>query len=229
MNEARAVTTAQIANSIGLLVPQSDNKERTLAYLNGLSDKEFDDLMHKYLSGEAFPFIMTQIGKKEYALDNDTLIKAAETLGHNFNKHVQMVNPDGSKEVTNAKVFVIDLPIRVQAQLIAKKVAIPKNNNSIDYYTGQATGASKGSRISYPEIMYLLSMGLTRTVEECMTFRGGSEKGMNLIEQSISQIGEVSADAIKPYIGQVGATNMLHQYFYAMGLDDNLFDKQKRK
>lgn len=229
MNEARKIITEEIANDVGSILPNSDNKQRTLDYLNSLSDKEFDDLMVEWEKEQAYPFLMTDLANPDYHFDYDNLIAVSERIGHSFNKHIQLANPDGSREVTNHKVMVLALPFRIQAQLIAKKVSIPKNNNAQDYYTGQATGASKGARISYPEVMYLMAMGLTRTVEECMAFRGGSERGVQLIEQSISQIGKVSADSIKPYIGNVGATNMLHQYLFAMMLNDNLFQKQKRK
>ena len=74
--------------------------------------------------------------------------------------------------------MIVYLPIRVQQQLISKKISIPKDNNHVDFYTGQATGPnSKGARVSYPEVNMLLAMGLNKTVEEMMHFRGGSEKG----------------------------------------------------
>ena len=51
-----------------------------------------------------------------------------------------------------------------------------------------------------------------------MHFRGGSENGVRLIEQSIMQMGRASANALKPYSGNVGSTKMLHSYLTAMML-----------
>ena len=76
-----------------------------------------------------------------------------------------------SWELSNKEAMIVYLPIRVQQQLISKKISIPKDNNHVDFYTGQATGPiSKGARVSYPEVNMLLAMGLNKTVEEMMHF-----------------------------------------------------------
>ena len=55
-----------------------------------------------------------------------------------------------------------------------------------------------------------------------MHFRGGSENGNRLLEQSIVKMGQASANALKPYTGQVGANKMLHSYLTAMMLKSTL-------
>lgn len=226
MNEARKKATESAVQFIGQMLPKTNNAELTRKRLDDLSDKEFDELMIKFQNGEDYLQIFTPVGVDDARLDIDNLHDVAKKYNISFYHQIWMPAEDNSWELSNKKAMVIHLPMRVQQQLISKKISIPKNNNHVDYFTGQATGPeSKGARLSYPEVSTMLAMGLTKTVEEMMHFRGGSENGMQLIEQSIAQIGVANADTLKQYSGNVGATTMLHSYLTAMMLKSTLLNK----
>lgn len=226
MNNARKAATDLAVEFIGKLLPKTNNAELTRQRLDRLSDKEFEELMHSFKNEKDYLQLFSPIGDDNARLNMDNLHKVGHEYGIEFYHKIWMPEEDGSWELSNKEAMIVYLPIRVQQQLISKKISIPKDNNHIDFYTGQATGPnSKGARVSYPEVNMLLAMGLNKTVEEMMHFRGGSEKGMRLLEQSISQMGRASADALKPYSGEVGATLMLHSYLTAMMLKSTLLQK----
>lgn len=226
MNPKRKETIERCANLVQSMLPKSNNGEITRKWLESLTDKEFDELMVKFANGEEFLQIITPVGEDDFRLDTDTLQKVADENGVNLYHRIWIKDDEGGYELSNKKSMVIHLPIRIQQQLIAKKVSIPKDNDHIDVFTGQVTSKeSKAARLSYPEVNSLLAMGLIKTVEEMMHFRGGSENGVRLIEQSIMQMGRASANALKPYTGNVGSTMMLHSYLTAMMLRTTLLTK----
>lgn len=226
MSPARKKATDLAVKFVQEILPKSNNGELTRKRLDSLSDKEFDELMLKFKNGEDCLQIFSPIAEEDFRLDLDNLHDIGHKYGISFYHRIWIPEEDGSMELSNKRAMVIMLPIRVQQQLISKKISIPKDNNHIDHFSGQPTGSvSKGARVSYPEVNMLLAMDLNKTAEEMMHFRGGSEKGMRLIEQSISQIGKANADVLKPYSGEVGSTLMLHSYLTAMMLKTTLLNK----
>lgn len=225
-SKAREEATKLAVNLIKDLLPKSNNAELTKQRLDSLSDKEFDELMTKFANEEDFLQVIVPVMDDNNRVTYDDCHKVANKYKIDLYSRVWLTEQDGSSELSNKKSLILYLPLKVQQQLNSKKMSIPKNNDNIDHFTGQVTGKdSKGSRLSYPEVNTLLAMGLTKTVEEFMHFRGGSEKGVKLIEQSVMNNGMASADALKPYSGNVGSTMMLHSYLTAMMLRSTLLAK----
>ncbi|WP_201285368.1 hypothetical protein, partial [Klebsiella pneumoniae] len=88
--------------------------------------------------------------------------------------------------------LVIDVPLRRQVQLLQSKATIPENNKHIDDLSGQSTGPSKGSKISFPELQVLFAQGLDSTITELIQFRGGDAKAFNAMNRAIIENGGVS-------------------------------------
>lgn len=223
---ARQRATLRAIELVGDLLPLSNNKTLSKERLDRLTDEEFHQLMEAFRDGKDFLQIISPIMDDKSRLDYDNLHKVANKFGINLYQRVWLTDNDGSSELSNKNCMILYLPMKIQQQLNSKKITIPKSNNSIDHFTGQVTGKeSKGARISYPEVNALLAMGLVNTVKEYMHFRGGSENGVRLIEQSIMQTGDASAEVLKPYTGTVGSTMMLHSYLTAMMLKSTLLTK----
>ena len=228
ISEARKKATELAIAIVSDILPNTENGNLTRRRLDSLTDKEFEELMLRFQTGQDYLQIFTPIADDKYRLNIDNLHAVGKKYNIEFYQRIWMPEEDGSWELSNKKSMVIYLPLRVQQQLVEKKVSIPKNNRHSDALTRQATGKeSKGARISYPEVNAFLSMGLVKTSEEYLHFRGGSENGMRLIEQSIAQQGFAKADSLKPYTGTVGATTMLHSYLTAMMLKSTLLNKTK--
>ena len=90
-----------------------------------MNDRDFDNFMKDIGSGKKrLQYIHPNMSKHKITVKNN--IELAEKLGHSFYKRIWLTSPDGkSKYLTPHKHLVYELPIRRQAQLLVKKIAIP--------------------------------------------------------------------------------------------------------
>ena len=88
--------------------------------------------------------------------------------------------------------------------------------------SGQPTGDSKGSKISFPELQILASMGLDNCVVEMMKFRGGDLKGFNAMNGMIGKYGEASLKTLANYSSGVESTRTLKTFLTGMHLNSSL-------
>jgi hypothetical protein len=92
----------------------------------------------------------------------------------------------------------------------------------VDYLTGQPTGDSKGSKISYPEMQILASMGMESSLTELLKYRGGDNKGMAAYTGLLVNNGSVNIDTLKNYASGVVSTRTLKTFLTACHLKNNL-------
>jgi hypothetical protein len=189
-----------------------------------LSDRDFEDLMKAFLSGEKRPAIIAP-NLVEPALSVPRNLKLAKKWGHNFFERIWI---DGGNEtppyLSNERYLIIESTLRRQAQLLVKKMSVPTDNKSIDDRTGQPTGKSQASRISYPEIQVLAALKLDKCAEELLKYRGGDIKGADAMNDSISKTGAVSMASIAPLGTTVESTNTLSALLTGMHLSNTLTD-----
>ena len=122
--------------------------------------------------------------------------------------------------------MVIDLPLRRQAQLLIKKISIPEDSKTVDDYTGQPTGKSKGSKLSYPEVQVLAALNLDQSLIELMKYRGGDEKGFDAMNRSIARTGGVRMDMIESLGTITKSTETLQTMLTCMHIAANLTTKK---
>lgn len=187
-----------------------------------MSDKDFDLFMTKLEEGSIdLVMIEPNFNGSENPIEKNLAL--AKELGHNFFQRIWMTDEIGTPPyLSNIPYLVIDLPVRRQAQLLDKKVSIPEDNRSVDDLTGQPTGKSKGSRISYPETNILAAMDLNYTLIELLKFRGGDRQAFNTMNKEISNTGAVSLDAIYDPNTSVRSTKTLSALLKGMHLDNTL-------
>lgn len=101
---------------------------------------------------------------------------------------------------------------------------MPKDNKTIDATTGQATGASKGSRITLPELQLLDSMGLEQSLVELMKVRGGDLGAYRAYSASLENHGQASQEVINQFGTGVVSGQTLRSIHNAMLLDINTAD-----
>jgi hypothetical protein len=112
--------------------------------------------------------------------------------------------------------MVLDMPYRRQSQTLVKKVSVPDNNRVIDQLTYQPTGASKGSKISYPELQVMIGMGLDNSIQELIEYRAGDRGGFRAYNTMAMRYGSVNMTALAPYKTGVDATKTLKVYLTSM-------------
>lgn len=212
-----------IIDSIEEMLPGGGNKEYYESLFASMSDRDFDELMRDFESGKVRPVIYAPNFSKN-SLNVKRNLELAEKHGHNFFERIWIHsnNPDEAPYLSNNPYMVVELPIRRQAQLLTKKISVPENNRSVDQLTGQPSGVSKASKISFPELQVMRSMGLDQSLRELIKFRGGDIGGFNAMNKVISKDGSVSMDAIEPYTTGVESTSALKVFLTAMHLKNTL-------
>lgn len=218
----REAATKVLLKYIDALCPGSENTKIYEDQLAAMSDAQFEAYVAGIESGQyTLSFIMPNLSDKKLSVRRNLAL--AKELKHNFFRRLWLTDPvSGKTYLTPVKYLIIKLPLRRQAQLLVKKMSTPDDNKHIDELTGQPTGVSKGSKMSFPELQVLYAQGMDRTIEELIKFRGGDQQGFNAMNRSIIEKGGVSLDAIMPQAGKVKSTTTLSTFLKAMHLDNNL-------
>lgn len=211
-----------ILDMIEKICPGGENLSIYQDLFSKMSDKDFDDFMVKLESGESvLAIISPNFGKSKLSVERNLAV--AKELGHNFFERIWIEGKDDTPTyLTPIPYMVVDFPLRRQAQLLIKKIRIPENNKSVDDLTGQPTGKSKGSKITYPEIQILAAMGLDNSLVELLKYRGGDVKGFNAMNRMIARSGGVSMKSLAPFAGGVESTRTLKSYLVSMHLDNTI-------
>ena len=207
-----------ILKYIDAILPGSPNTEQWRKQLAKMSDAGFDRFMQDLRSGKVMLSLeVPNMGK--YRLSVQRNFAVAKELGVEFFHHIKFgPSEDRPGYITPIKYLVVKLPIRRQAQHLLKKISIPTDNNSVDVFTGQPTGSSKGSKMSYPEGLVMLSNGLEKTMVEVMKYRGGDRGGFNALNDSIIKTGVARLDALAPKATGVESTQTLKTFLTCMHL-----------
>lgn len=218
----RKAATDMILRYIDKILPGSPNTEFYRTSLAAMSDKAFGDFIDRLDSGEETLTInVPNLGK--YKLDLQRNLAIAKELGHEFFEHLLLTDPTtGQLYQTPVKYLVIDLPLRRQVQLLESKSTIPENNKHIDELSGQSTGPSKGSKISFPELQVLFAQGLDSTITELIKFRGGDSKAFNAMNRSIIDTGTVNLEYLSQFGTKVKSVTTLSVLLKTIHLDNTL-------
>ena len=211
-----------IIKYISKIAPGPENKKIYTDLFAGMTDKQFDEFMANIESGKSrLAVISPNFGTNQINTKNN--LEIAKELGHSFFQRIWFPATDESPAyLSPIPYLVVDLPVRRQAQLLVKKISIPDDNKSVDNFTGQATGKSKGSSISYPEVQVMAAMGLNECLVELMKYRGGDNRGFNAMNTAISNTGGVSTKAISHLASGVESTKLMKTFLLSMHLQNTL-------
>ena len=218
----RKAAEAYILDYIAKIDSSGKNVELYKSKFKAMSDDDFDRMIQGIEDGSInLCIIAPNFSDVKLSVENN--LRIAEELKYKFFQHVRIPPKDGLPGyITPIPYLILDLPVRRQAQLLEKKISIPTDNNSVDDVSGQPTGKSKGSKISYPEVQVLAAMGMTESLTEFLKYRGGDEKGFIAMNTAISRTGGFSQKAIEPFSSGVKATSVLQRYLEAMQLTSTL-------
>lgn len=187
-----------------------------------MDDNQFKDFMDR-LAAEKQRLAIFVPNSKATAVSIENNLEIAKQLNHKFFSKLYIKGkPDVPDHMTAMEYLVMDLPYRRASQLVSKKIKIPKDNKTIDSLSGQATGASKGAKISYSELLLLSSMGLEDTIKELITIRGGDNKALVAYNGIIDKYGKVTLKSLEDYRSVVKSSSTLKTLLAAMHLSSNL-------
>lgn len=219
---SRKKAEAFIIQYIDKLDPTGENKKIYQAQFKAMSDKEFDAFM-KDIDNDNFIIPIFAPNKSKIKLDTKRNIKVARELGVEFFQRLRLTDSaTGETYLTPIKYMVVEVPIRRQVQVLAKKIKIPDTNRTVDNLTDQATDKSKGASLSFPELQILVGRGMNETIEELIKVRGGDTKAYQHFTQSMMKTGKGSLESVRYLDSRVKSIETLSILLKGMHLDNNL-------
>lgn len=218
-NKAAAID--EIIEVCNAIYPYDESMKVLRAGLEKMSNEEFTAYLVRLRNEEDVIPLIVPNGKGP-TLSLNRNLKIAKQIGHNFFQRLWLPDGNGGEYLTPHECFIVQLPVRRMAQIISKKAQIPQDDKTIDDLTGQPTGASKGAKISFPEVQTYTALGLDDTLLEFMKYRGGDEAGYRAFTGSIKSNGGVSMDAVKHEAGGVTSVKTVSIYLTGMHLSNTL-------
>lgn len=218
----RKAATEIAVSLMAELFPKSGNDTMLRSDLEKLSDSQFNELMEQIRQGKpmisaTLPNLLSPVVK------NYDLLAVAKKWGVEFFQHIEIEDPE-TKEVftTPLRYMVIrEVSPRLQ-QMIEDKQSIPDDNTHVDDLTGQVTGPSKGSRISFQELNNMASTGADVSILELISVRGGDEDANRKLESDILMTGEGTVEAAKEFGSGVTSTKNFASLLRTAHLDTTL-------
>lgn len=214
-----------IIDSVHAILPIPETKQIYEDKFSQMNDREFEAFLEHAAEHGLRLVVPPGLDVK---LDESRNIAIAKKLGHSFEQYITMTDDDSGVEYENpVKHFVVKLGCRRLIQTIEHKRSVPTNLSHVDERTGQATGPSKGSRISFPELNILQAQGASSAPIEFLKTRGGDTQAFNLFNRSIIQRGGVSQEAINNANTRPKAAKVLETILLAQHFDNNLASLDK--
>ena len=190
----------QFLKDTAQILPGTPDIEYYTTYLNGLSDEAFERLVDDIESGKVIlPVYEPNFSKVRLSVERN--LKVGEAWGHQFFERLIVHDATDPSIVTMTpkRYLVLELPWRRQIQTLTNKMSVPMNNDHIDELTGQPTGESKVSSLTYPELQLLYAEQRESSIIELMKVRGGDSEAYQRMEEQIIQNGTASLkDATVP-------------------------------
>jgi len=220
----RKKAEAMIISYIDKIAPGGENKELYVKLFKGMSNKDFDNFMVGLKNKTITLTVVAPLGSKiakNISVKNN--VKIGKELGYDFFQHVIVEGDKGLPPYkTPNKYLVYKLPFRRAAQLLSKKISIPTDSKSIDLTTGQVTGKSQSSKLTYPEIQMLVGMGMHDTLEELLKNRGGDVKSQHAMMNMLYKYGRVDNSMLEGHEDVVTSKKTLKNYWLASHLKSTL-------
>jgi hypothetical protein len=198
------------------LDPSGYNASKYKIIFDQMSDKDFDSYMKLIKEKKAYLVAFKPLYRaKGITIENN--LKIAPKYSVQFFEKL-LYTKDNISYKTPIEYLVVTLPYRRQSQTLVKKASIPEHNKVIDQLTYQPTGDSKGSKISYPELLVLTGMGLDYTIEELFVVRAGDKGAYRAYNAMFSKYASASVKTVTSFATGAQSTKTLKTFLAGMHL-----------
>lgn len=187
-----------------------------------MNNDQFDKFMHKLKNGEVhFSVIVPPGNKVDISVKNN--LKIAPELGVEFYQRLKH-SPRGDMPgfISNEERLIVKLPIKRASQILTKKISVQENSLNKDTLTGQVTGNSRASKLTYPEIQILSGYGLKDVLIELLKTRGGDQGEGNAMDAMLLKQGRVDQETLRQYSTGVRSTKTLKSFLLSMHIRNTL-------
>lgn len=224
----RKKVTDFIVKAVNDIIPGYNENGRLLQeMLESLTDSEFDAYIRGFRNPPGneekprsiLPYYLPNLSK--HRLNIGRLFDLHDKIGRSASQHLIMHDPlTGLEYVTPHTYPIVVLPVRRQAQTIAKKSSIPSGRQPIDELTHQPVQTSKGASLTQPEIGSLSARGLDNTLYELLNVRGGNEEARREFRKQLLDTGEGNLDSLSG-VGTIKSIDTMSIYLNGMHLGNN--------
>lgn len=222
-NPKREKVEKLILSYISKIVSGNENVELYKQLFASMDNRQFADFMEKLKNKEINLSIIVPNGNKNIKVSLENNYKIAKEMGFDFFQRLEFgPTEDLPGYKTPNKYMVIKMPIKRAAQLLSKKISIPKDNKVVDTLTGQVANDSRASKISNPELQVLLGMGMEKNLIEFMKARGGDQGQQRAITGLLYKDGVVTQADLERYSTGVTSTKTLKSYLLGMHIKSTL-------
>lgn len=195
------------------MTPTKDGKDNdNVKYLKSVFDKMTDKEVIKFTqelrsSGQTFPFTSPNWDKENMPKMED-LIAVGESIGMKLYQRIWKINPDGTAYLSPTERLVGILYARRQNQTAMHSAGYADVGNTVNTLTGQVTGASKITRLSFMESMLINQYtGMSPVLQELLQFRGGDPTARRAMRMMLASTGY--ADHAK--LASLGSTARINE------------------
>lgn len=210
-----------IVSMIAQLDPSGLNASFLKTRFAHMTDKQFDTYMTAIEEGRDFVSVISPV-LEESGITTDNNLALAKKWDIPLFHYLWMTDATtGITYKTKYKHLCVWLPIRRQIQTLKNKMSVPEDNKHVDDLTDQPTGASKGSSISFPELLGLRAQGCDKSAEELIKFRGGDLTAMRAMDKMIHETGGARMETFYHLNSRAKATVTFSILLKGMHLDNN--------
>lgn len=218
--QLRKKAEAYIISILDAVDPSGINSKIAKECLPQMKDDEFLNM-----AKQGIPMYQPVGGKTK--IDYRTNIKVAEKMGIPLSEKVWLTEPKtGITHLTRHPHLILLLPIRRQTQMLEKKMSVAKHDKVRDKLTGQVTGPSKASGISFPEAYIIFSDQLDESLQEFLHARGGNEALNRAFYQALRLTGRGRIHIPGAERTSAKSTRTWGAYYKAMHIGSNLGNPQ---
>lgn len=211
-----------ILTYLGKISPGNKTIDAYKEKFKKMNNSEFQKFMEDLRDGKVrLVMIQPPMSEKKITIENN--LKVAKELGFKFHKRL-WIGPTRTepKYLTPVSYMVMDLPVRRMAQTLSKKISAPSNINVVDRISGQVTGKSKGASITYPELLILAGMGMDKSVEELIKYRGGDQGGLRGLLGMADKFGTIRLDRLEMFSTEVNSKKTVRDMLVGAYIRNNL-------
>lgn len=225
MNPKRKKVQDYIMNLLKSVSPKDKlNKKRYTEFFEKLTDAEFDTWMNDIKSGKTKLYYIQKNGQDADALlsEND-IIDTANKIGVELEQRVNIWDSSQQRYYkTPYKYLILQVPVRRLKQNLLSKMSVPDGDTKINPTTGQVVKPDKAASVSMTEAQTIASKGLSKTLTELLTVRGGDVTSYGNYKALLEDMGDVSLKELNLTNSTVRSVSVTRAYLQAMGLDNNL-------
>mgnify|MGYP001286114824 FL=1 len=219
--EKRAEIEAEILKVLAIIEPGGYNvKHYKEQVFPKMSNSMFFSWIDQIEKGEAniymyCPNMVVNLKPKD-------ILKAAAYLGLELFERIRIWDSlTGRYYMTPQKYLTLLIPIRRLSQYLMHKISIPESDRRTNPTTGQVVKPDKGSSFSMVQSQILDSAGLTNSLFELATVRGGNQDAQSAARSSLIETGELRLSDIDTSQG-VRSQQVAKATFESMHIETNL-------